>query len=137
MRLRIEYLKSNNDPNEIAVVIWHRAKLLKEFRYNKIDLTLKEIIKMNIEFGEEFCRAYPEISRKDLFQAFSKVDPLMLDYYKEQFPRGGYRGGGRPKGSLSKIRTNKTERVNLAVTPEEKQAVIKFLKEYRRKDVKK
>ncbi len=43
--------------------------------------------------------------------------------------RGGWRGGGRPKGS----RTLKTERINLAVTPEEKEYLKKCLEEYRLK----
>jgi hypothetical protein len=74
--------------------------------------------------------------QKEMIKEWSKCDGRFKDLYAELYPRGGYRGGGRPKGSLSKTKTDKTERVNIAVTPEEKQAVIKFLKEYRRKDVK-
>lgn len=72
--------------------------------------------------------------QKEMIKEWGKCDGRFKDLYAELYPRGGYRGGGRPKGSLSKTKTDKTERVNLAVTLEEKQAVIKFLKECRRKN---
>ena len=67
-------------------------------------------------------------TEKEVLKAYSKIDKYFKDVYKEKYPRGGYRGGGRPKGS----RTERTERLNLAVTPDEKAAVIEFLENYRK-----
>jgi len=69
-------------------------------------------------------RGYTE---KEVLKADAKIDKYFKDVYKEKYPRGGYRGGGRPKGS----RTDKTERLNLAVTPDEKAFLIKALEDYR------
>lgn len=44
--------------------------------------------------------------------------------------RGGWRGGGRPKGS----KTDKTERICLAVTPEEKEYLKKCLEDFRNRN---
>ena len=49
--------------------------------------------------------------------------------------RGGWRGGGRPKGSVSKKpKTNKTEAFTRAITIEEKAYLNKCLDEYRAKN---
>lgn len=42
--------------------------------------------------------------------------------------RGGWRGGGRPKGS----RTKRTEQFGRAITPEEKQFLNEQLEKYRK-----
>ena len=78
----------------------------------------------------EFLQTFQgrDYTEKEVLKAYSKIDKYFKDVYKEKYPRGGYRGGGRPKGS----RTERTERLNLAVTPDEKAAVIEFLDNYRK-----
>ncbi len=66
-------------------------------------------------------------TRKEVLLAYSKVDNHFKDVYKEEFPHGGYRNGGRPKGS----KTEKTERINWAVTPEEKVMLNDVLTNFR------
>lgn len=78
----------------------------------------------------EFLQTFQgrDYTEKEVLKAYSKIDKHFKDVYKEKYPRGGYRGGGRPKGS----KTEKTERLNIAVTPDEKAAVIEFLENYRK-----
>lgn len=95
----------------------------------------EKVFKEKYKIVQELCGKsgiHFKNKQKEMIKEWSKCDWRFKDLYTELYPRGGYRGGGRPKGSLSKVKTDKTERVNLAVTPEEKQAVIKFLKELRR-----
>lgn len=66
--------------------------------------------------------------QKELIKAFGEIDERYKELYKELYPHGGWRKGGRPKGS----KTEKTERLNLAVTPDEKAAVLDFLDNYRK-----
>ena len=49
--------------------------------------------------------------------------------------RGGWRGGGRPKGSKSSTpKTTKTYTLNNKLTLEEKEYLLKCLEEYRNKN---
>lgn len=77
----------------------------------------------------EFLNSFngKKFTEKEVLKAYSKVDEYFKGVYKEKFPQGGYRNGGRPKGS----KTNKTARLNLAVTPEEKTMLNNVLTTFR------
>lgn len=123
--MKIEEIK---DGNISRINIYEHRAIVKSYaimynseqdRYNQICKFIEDISKNTILFrGEE----------KKLIKAFAEIDDRFKELYNELYPRGGYRGGGRPKGS----RTEKTERLNIAVTPEEKAAVLDFLENYRK-----
>lgn len=70
--------------------------------------------------------------RKELIKAWSEIDERFVDYYSELYPRGGPRkNSGRPRG----VRTDKTERLNLSVTPKEKAYILNALERYRERHV--
>lgn len=122
--MKIEEIK---DGNISRINIYEHRAIVKSYsimyssendRYNQICKFIEDISKNTILFrGEE----------KKLIKAFAEIDDRFKELYNELYPRGGYRGGGRPKGS----RTDKTERLNLAVTPEEKEFLLKTLEDYR------
>ncbi|MCM1296135.1 MAG: hypothetical protein NC311_11390 [Muribaculaceae bacterium] len=67
--------------------------------------------------------------KKDIIKAWSKVDERFIEIYKNLYPRGGIRkNAGRPQGS----RTDKTERLEVCITKEEKQYLIECLESFRR-----
>lgn len=67
--------------------------------------------------------------KKEIIKAWSKVDERFVAIYKDLYPRGGVRkNAGRPQGS----RTDKTERLEYAITKEEKEYLIECLETYRR-----
>lgn len=118
--MKIEEIK---DGNISRINIYEHRAIVKSYaimynseqdRYNQICKFIEELSTSTILFrGEE----------KKLIKAFAEIDDRFKELYNELYPRGGYRGGGRPKGS----RTEKTERLNLAVTPDEKEFLIKKL----------
>ena len=122
--MKIEEIKDGNI--SIIHIIVHRA-IVKTYsimynsendRFNQICKYIEELSTSTILFRGE---------QKKLIKAFGEIDERFKKLYNELYPRGGYRNGGRPKGS----RTDKTERINLAVTPEEKEFLIEALKNYR------
>ena len=68
-------------------------------------------------------------TEKEVLKAYSKIDKHFADIYKEKYPHGGWRQGGRPKGSKT---SNRTERLQQSLTPEEKEYLIKALEDYRK-----
>jgi len=122
--MKIEEIKDGNFSR--INIVEHRA-IIKTYtimynseqdRYNQLCKYIEELSESTIHFRGE---------QKKLIKAFAQIDERFKDLYNELYPRGGYRGGGRPKGS----RTDKTERLNLAVTPDEKAFLIKALEDYR------
>lgn len=122
--MKIEEIKDGNFSR--INIIEHRA-IVKTYsimyssdsdRYNQLCKYIEELNEGSIHFRGK---------QKELIKAFGEIDEKFKELYKELYPHGGWRKGGRPKGS----KTEKTERLNLAVTPEEKAAVLDFLENYR------
>ena len=122
--MKIEEIKDGNFSR--IHIIEHRA-IVKTFtimydsesdRYNQLCNFIEDLDKNSIHFRGE---------QKKLIKAFGEIDDRFKELYKELYPHGGWRKGGRPKGS----RTERTERLNLAVTPEEKEFLLKTLEDYR------
>lgn len=67
-------------------------------------------------------------TEKEVLKAYSKIDKHFADIYKEKYPHGGWRQGGRPKGSKT---SNRTERLQQSLTPEEKEFLCVCLEWYR------
>lgn len=67
--------------------------------------------------------------QKELIKAYGAINERFKDLYKELYPQGGWRNGGRPKGS----KTNKTTMLKVRITPEEEQFLLEQLKKYRAK----
>lgn len=90
------------------------------------ELTEKKL-KIVDEFLNTFRAGFYKFTKKDVLKAYAKVDESIKKVYKSLYPQGGYRNGGRPKGS----KTEKTERINWAVTPEEKEYLTRSLERFR------
>lgn len=123
--MKIEEIKDGNFSR--INIIEHRA-IVKTYsimyssdsdRYNQLCKYIEELNEGSIRFRGK---------QKELIKAFGEIDDRFKELYKELYPHGGWRKGGRPKGS----RTERTERLNLAVTPDEKAAVLDFLDNYRK-----
>lgn len=71
--------------------------------------------------GQGFCE-------KEVLKAYSKTDEYFAGVYREKYPHGGWRQGGRPKGSRT---SNRTERLQQTITPEEKAFLLRALEYYR------
>lgn len=67
-------------------------------------------------------------TEKEVLKAYSKIDKHFADIYKEKYPHGGWRQGGRPKGTKT---SDRTERFQQSITPQEKEFLIKALEYYR------
>lgn len=67
--------------------------------------------------------------QKEIIKEWAKIDKQFKDLYKKLYPVGGWRNGGRPKGS----KTNKTTMLKVRITPEEEQFLLEQLKKYRAK----
>ena len=65
--------------------------------------------------------------QKELIKAYGEIDERFKDLYKELYPHGGWRNGGRPKGS----RTDKTTMLKVRITPDEEKYLLEKLQEYR------
>ncbi|MBR1617355.1 hypothetical protein IJ670_04320 [bacterium] len=113
-----------------------------EFKFHKTTIYVAEVpttfdrcpvlrlVKAKTEVIEKFLKS-PEgkkFTQKEVYKAYSLIDKHLLDIYKEKYPHGGWRNGGRPKGR----KTKKTERFNAAITPEEKEFLLKALEDYRK-----
>ena len=90
------------------------------------ELTEKKL-KIVDDFLNTFRAGFYKFTKKDVLKAYAKVDESIKKVYKSLYPQGGYRNGGRPKGS----KTEKTERINWAVTPEEKEYLTRSLEQFR------
>ena len=67
---------------------------------------------------------------KEILKEWAKTEPAVRYDYENLYPRGGSRkNAGRPRG----IRTLKTERINISVTPEEKVFILEALENFRSK----
>ena len=67
---------------------------------------------------------------KEILKEWAKTEPAFRYDYENLYPRGGSRkNAGRPRG----IRTLKTERINISVTPEEKVFILEALENFRSK----
>ena len=127
-RLKIEYLEKTDNRDIVAYRILLGNEILADLHLDKEKIAFQESINKKILIIENFCKEYPDISRKKAIMKLSHIDNSMIPYYKSQFPKGGYRGGGRPVGSK---RSDKTTRLNKALTQEEKDYLEKCLQEYR------
>ena len=125
MTIKIEYVLPKEDVLEIHFK--HRRNELYNVSYNVSGLSEAEVLELKKEAAAKFCAVFPDVPLKSVLQGFKAVDPLMQEYYKQTFPNGGWRGGGRPKG------TNKTESLNQRLTPDEKEFLLLQLKNYRQK----
>ena len=122
--MKIEEIK---DGNISRINIYEHRAIVKSYsimyssendRYNQLCNFIEELSTSTILFRGE---------QKKLIKAFGEIDDRFKELYNELYPHGGWRKGGRPKGS----RTERTERLNLAVTPEEKEFLLKTLEDYR------
>ena len=68
-------------------------------------------------------------SKKQIVQL--EEDSYFKDLYKQMFPHGGYRGGGKKKGEKF---SDKTERLTTRISPEEKQLLSETLENYRKNE---
>ena len=126
MKIKIEYAMPEADVLEIYFK--HRRDELYNVSYNISGLSDAEVLELKKEAAAKFCAVFPDVSLKSVLQGFKAVDPLMHGYYKQMFPNGGWRGGGRPKGAKGKKKTKKTEALNQRITLEEKEILTKILK---------
>lgn len=68
---------------------------------------------------------------KEILKEWAKTEPAFRYDYENLYPRGGSRkNAGRPRG----VRTQRTERINQALTPDEKAFLLDALEKYRRKN---
>lgn len=72
----------------------------------------------------QFCN-----KEKEIVKAWGKIDSRFEELYKKLYPVGGWRNGGRPKGS----KTNKTSMLKVRITPDEEKFLLEQLKKYRSK----
>lgn len=69
---------------------------------------------------------------KEILKAWGLVDDRFTALYKKLYPVGGWRNGGRPKGS----RTEKTTMLKVRITPAEEKFLLEQLEKYRKKSKK-
>lgn len=81
---------------------------------------------------DEFLTTFEgqKFTKKEVLKAYSKTDSYFKDLYKQMFPHGGYRGGGKKKGEKF---SDRTERLTSRITLDEKEYLLKKLEEYRNK----
>ncbi|MCD7879038.1 MAG: hypothetical protein LUG16_03790 [Candidatus Gastranaerophilales bacterium] len=129
MRLKIEYETREGESDFLYIRILHRGKLLDEAKIKTGGRNKDEITNAKIRFISDFCAENSEIKSQDVLKSFALKDDVLMQLYKTQYPRGGYRGGGRPKG------TARTETLNQRLTPEEKKYLTDQLDRYRKRHV--
>lgn len=122
---RVKYENRQDYPDGFYVTISHKSNVIDECRIQTKGRGKDEITNAKMHYLSDFNKSHPEINIKDVLRAFSKIDETMLNLYKSQYKRGGYHGGGRPKG------TTRTEQLNQRLTPQEKEYLLNALKEYR------
>lgn len=130
MQLTVNYIEEGEAKEELLIKITYRRKELCSEKIITDGMSLNEVTEAKKQIISTFCKQHEEFDFKDVLLAFSKIDESMQSYYKKLYPHGGYRGGGRPRGS----KTERTEYFNRAVTPDEREYLIKCLEEYRRRN---
>ena len=128
MTIKIEYNVPEADVLEIRFI---RGKnIIHNIFYDISGLADTDVLELKKEAVAKFCAVFPDIPLKSVLQGFKAVDPSMTEY-KQTFPHGGWRGGGRPKGAKGTKKNEKTEALNQRITLEEKEILIKILKSLR------
>ena len=128
MAIKIEYDMREEDALEIRFI--RGRNMIHNVFYNISGLADADVLELKKEAAAKFCAVFPDVPLKSVLQGFKAVDPLMQEYYKQMFPNGGWRGGGRPKGTL---RSNKKARFTKAISEEEKIYLEKCLEDFRKK----
>ena len=129
IKIKIEYNMPEADVLEIRFI--RGRNMIHNVFYDISGLADAEVLELKKEAVAKFCAVFPDVPLKSVLQGFKAVDPLMQEYYKQTFPHGGWRGGGRPKGAKGTKKTKKTEALNQRITLEEKEILIKILKSLR------
>lgn len=127
-----EYTMERDNGEKYLLITFdhHRAEIYRtEIPLKHERCAALRIAKLKEAAIDEFLGTFngQKYTKKEVLKAYSKVDEYFKSVYKELYPHGGYRNGGRPKGS----KTDKTERLNVAVTREEKNLLIETLERYR------
>ena len=97
MTIKIEYNMPEEDVLEIRFI--RGRNMIHNAFYNIQGLSDSDVLELKKEAASKFCAVFPDVPLKSVLQGFKVVDPLMREYYKQTFPNGGWRGGGRPKGT--------------------------------------
>jgi transcription initiation factor TFIIIB Brf1 subunit/transcription initiation factor TFIIB len=136
----IEETKITKDNGENVLIV--------KFKHHKSTIFTTEIklqkFCKNLKLAQEKEKAIDEFlqssqkknyTKQDVLKAYSRIDEYFKDVYKELYPRGGVRpNSGRKVGYVSpKNRSKRTARFTMAITEEEKEFLIKTLKELRLK----
>lgn len=125
MRLNVIYEHREGYGDDIFIVIRHCKKVLSDARVSVRGRGNDEITNAKIRYITDFCNKNPDILLKDVLRAFAAVDDVFKNLYKTQYPHGGYRGGGRRKG------TERTETLNQRITLDEKTFLLNALESIR------
>ena len=126
IKIKIEYKKIDDKSLEIRFL--RGNKLIHNVFYDVSGLNEDEILELKKETAHKFCAMFPDIPLKAVLQGFKAVDPLMREYYRQMFPHGGSRGGGRPAGNPHPERNIYFYK---KVTANEKKFLSEMLKKYR------
>lgn len=106
----------------------HKTKHIIKAMYNNSENAIFNQ-KMRIVDELDESDIYLKGRKKEIIKEWSKVDERFVEIYRDLYPRGGYRkNAGRPQGT----RTDKTERLEYAITKDEKKYLIECLESYRR-----
>lgn len=135
--MKINYFEFINDNGRKRVRI-EFSEHKRCFFSSEIDATKKNVLSAKINVLEEYNQkiGFTKIERKEVLNAWAKVDKQIAEYYKKEYPHGGARAnGGRPKGSIKTTpKTERTERFTQAITKQEKEFLTQQLKEFRERN---
>ncbi|MGN0005892.1 MAG: hypothetical protein ACI37Z_07970 [Candidatus Gastranaerophilaceae bacterium] len=120
MEIKIEYFENTKNPDKIGYAIKFGRKIVAAIELDKEKISYKSFIAHKIMFAERFCQKHPNIERRKVLAAFAALDEAMKIYYEQEFPN-----------EKPIERKEKREELRLIVTKDEKEALIKFLEEYR------
>lgn len=101
-----------------------------------------ENLETKLKFVEDFLNGthakLKKYTRRDVLKDFAKIDEQIAEYYKKEYPKGGYRkNAGRKVGSyVGGVKSKRTEQFSLAITKEEKEYLSECLKRYREQELK-
>lgn len=129
-----EKLCSNNGKEYLQIEFSHFKNNIICTKILYIDgMTAEEILKAKWEIAEEFCKKNPHFEPKSVYRAYVNADSALMPFYKAIYPTGGYRNGGRKKGSKTDPakKSLRTESFNNRITVEEKRFLEFCLYEYR------
>jgi len=134
LRFSIELLEKTENKDEVVYRISLGHIQLKALVFNKDHHSHSDNVKVKIKFIEDFFIVYPDIQGIKALRSFAKIDNDMKEYYKTQFPHGGYRkGGGRPTGTKKE---NRSVCFYKAITAKEKKYLEKCLNDFRIANIK-